>query len=264
MNVFRLVGQWRKRTETAPLPPPPGSSLYGDDKATDPYQISHAVSGALLSAVDHMDALRALILDAHIVHARAPFTLLRAALENSATAVWLLAPDRRDDRALRRLRLQWADSRDGESAETLFAAEPRLSKANWTATLKGIGQARGWSEDQLKAITNGKVTYTEIVRTAAEEAYDADITERDALFCWREASGIAHAKFWAMLSPILNRVELPGALDDSIVTVKLSASNTGLAMIASLTSLMIMEGYRLLDVRSVPYFVQDVTWAQAS
>jgi hypothetical protein len=70
------------------------------------------VHGALVSAVDHLDALRALVADAHVVHARAAFTLMRAAIENAATAVWLLGPSSRDERILRRLRLAWADSRD--------------------------------------------------------------------------------------------------------------------------------------------------------
>jgi hypothetical protein len=47
---------------------------------------------ALVSSVDHLNAFRALVQDAHIVHPRATLTLLRAAPENAALAVWLLAP----------------------------------------------------------------------------------------------------------------------------------------------------------------------------
>ena len=88
----------------------------GDDAAAHPYEISHAVHSALASAVEHLDALRVLVADAHVVHARTPFTLMRAALENSSTAVWLLGPSSRDERIVRRLRLAWADSRDVEKA----------------------------------------------------------------------------------------------------------------------------------------------------
>lgn len=108
--VFALARKWHARADAPDAGPAPGSSLRADDDAAHPYEISHAVHGALVGAVDNLDALRALVADAHVVHARAPFTLLRAALENSAAAVWLLGLSSREDRLLRRLRLQWADS----------------------------------------------------------------------------------------------------------------------------------------------------------
>jgi hypothetical protein len=89
LKIFTLIGGWRQRMQARPAQPAAGSSLLNDDQATYPYLMSQAVSGALVSATHHLDALRTLIQDAHVVHARAPFTLLRAALENSATAVWL-------------------------------------------------------------------------------------------------------------------------------------------------------------------------------
>jgi hypothetical protein len=91
--VFSAVAGWATRIKIAPPPPEAGSMLAADDAALASFEVSHAVQGVLLSAVDHIDALRALVVDAKMVHSRAPFTLLRAALENAATAVWLLAPD---------------------------------------------------------------------------------------------------------------------------------------------------------------------------
>jgi hypothetical protein len=134
-KIFAMVDKWRERTHAVPTQPVPGSSLSADDAATAPYQLSHMVGGALLSAVDHFDAFRALVVDAQVVHARAPYTLLRAALENASVAVWLLAPSSRDERILRRLRLQWIDSRDGERAQVLFGVLPRLSKEEWQENL---------------------------------------------------------------------------------------------------------------------------------
>ena len=87
LKIFTLAGIWRQRMQARPVQPAAGSSLLEDDQATYPYVMSRAAGGALVSATDDMDALGTLIQDAHIVHARAPFTLLRAALENSATAV---------------------------------------------------------------------------------------------------------------------------------------------------------------------------------
>lgn len=104
---FVRVGKWFKRVQTHAPDPELGSSLAVDDAALNPFQLSHAVVSALSTAVDHMHALRSLIADAHVVYPCATFTLLRAALENAATAVWLLTPpDHRDQRVLRRLRLR--------------------------------------------------------------------------------------------------------------------------------------------------------------
>ena len=83
VKIFELVSTWRGRTAAVAPVPAVGSSLRKDDEVTDPYQLSHAVIGALVGAVDHLDAVRAFVQDAGILHARAPFTLLRAALENA-------------------------------------------------------------------------------------------------------------------------------------------------------------------------------------
>ena len=85
---------------------------------------SHAVGAALTSSIDHLNTLQALVMQARVLPARAPFTLLRAALENAAVAVWLLAPPNRNERVFRRLRLQWADAQDGQSAVELTGQAP--------------------------------------------------------------------------------------------------------------------------------------------
>lgn len=199
-----------------------------------------------MSTVDHLDALRTPIQDAHVVHARAPFTLLRAALENSATAVWLLAPSNRNERVIRRLRLQWADYLDREATERLFVPEPEPSRADRKAKLEGIARARGLTDEEVVAVTKEKVTYSSIVRTAGREGRFVNLDERTALACWMAASGIAHARLWAVLSPVLHRVEVPGAPEGS-QGLKLTASDDMLTITAEVAALMTGEGWRLLD-----------------
>lgn len=255
LKIFELVDGWRGRAGAVVPVPAAGSSLRKDDAVTDPYQLSHAVIGALVSAVDHLDAVRALVQDAGILHARAPFTLLRAALENSATAVWLLAPTNRNERVLRRLRLQWADALDGEKAHQLVGAEPQLSRAGWKAKLEAVARARGMPDEQVQTVTGQRVSYSGIVKAAGEEAQDSDLTGRDALFCWMLASGIAHAKVWAVLSSVLDRGVVPRVprLADNQVGLMLSASDKAVTWIASVTTLMAVEGWRLLDERGRGY-----------
>jgi hypothetical protein len=250
--IFTLVSEWRKRTQAVLLPPAAGSSLSGDDEVAHPCEPSHAVGGALVSAADHMDALRALVQDAHVVHARAPFTLLRAALENSATAVWLLAPANRNERILRRLRLQWADSCDLENAALPAGAQPPLSRAGWKDKLEAIARARSLPGEQAATITGQLFSYGSVVKTAASEAQDDELTGEVALLCWMAASGIAHARLRAALSSVLDRPEVPGA-PQGAAAMKLSASDKALAVIAGVTTLVIREGWRLAGERGRSY-----------
>ncbi|MEV5301124.1 hypothetical protein [Amycolatopsis methanolica] len=250
LNLFAAVEQWRRRTQLMTPPPEAGSSLRKDDDITHPYQLSHAVAGAMVSAIDHLDALRALVQDAHIVHARAPFTLLRAALENSATAVWLLAPPNRNERVSRRLRLQWADACDAERAAALTGAEGRLSRADWKDKLEGIGRTAGLSEDQVRGVTKYRATFGSIVETAGDET--RGLKGQDALFCWMLASGIAHARLWAVLSSVLDRAEVPGAADGH-VGMMLSASDKAVVLLCAVTAQMVTEGWRLFDERRQAY-----------
>jgi hypothetical protein len=150
--LFPLIDRWRQRMESAPAMPEADSSLFEDDLATFPYLVSQAVGAQLVSAADHWDALRMLVKDFHVVHARAPFTLLRAAVENSATAVRLLAPARRQVRVQRRLRLEWKSFDDQQNAETLIAGKPSRSRSDAIDELQRIARASGLTEDMVSQV----------------------------------------------------------------------------------------------------------------
>jgi hypothetical protein len=252
-QLFPLIDHWRQRMESAPTPPETGSSLLKDDRATHPYLVSQAVSAQLTSAADHWDALRTLIQDAQVVHARAPFTLLRAAIENSATAVWLLAPASRDERVMRRLRLEWKNFLDQENAEELVAGQPCTSRADTKAELQRIACARGLAENMVSQVASTPVAFRKIVQAAAADAPRCRLTDVQALYCWMAASGIAHAQRWAVMnSSALQRTRIPGAPEGS-TRLALSASEQALIGISCVGSAFTTEGWRLLDERRQSY-----------
>jgi hypothetical protein len=251
--LFPLIDHWRQRMESAPTLPEPGSSLLADDRAAHPYLVSQAVGALLVSAADHWDALRALLQDAKVVHARAPFTLLRAAIENSATAVWLLAPASRDVRLLRRLRLEWKNSLDQGAAEEVVAGESWTSRVDTKATLQGIARARGLTDDVICQVASRPIGFRAIIETAATEAPRCGLTDAQAVYCWMAASGIAHAQRWAVMSSdILQRTIISGAPEGS-ARLALSASERALVGIACAGSAFTTEGWRLLDQRYLDY-----------
>lgn len=247
--IFDVTAGWRARTEERRTDEvQTGSSLLKDDEVTSPYLMSRAVRGALVSAVDHLDAFRALVQDAHVVHPRATLTLLRAALENAALAVRLLGPANRNERVLRRLRLQWADFHDGHYVGRLFEDEPTPSLDDRRVKLQAIARKRGLTDEQLALVAARPVTFSSIVEAATRESAFLQLDERTAMFCWMAASGIAHARQWAVLSPALQRLKVPGALDDS-QGLLLSASDKMLTMAAGAATVMTAKGWRLLDDR---------------
>jgi hypothetical protein len=87
---FQLIDNWQASDASSHgLSVQPGSALAGDDRHSNPYQVSHVAIQGIASALDHLHSLRMLIQKAESLHAFAPFTLNRAAIEGGAFAVWL-------------------------------------------------------------------------------------------------------------------------------------------------------------------------------
>ena len=75
--------------------------------------------------MDHLNCLHALLKDAQVIHMFAPYSLVRAALENASAAVWMLHPSGRATRICRRLRLAVTNIRNGAPDLTVTSGEPR-------------------------------------------------------------------------------------------------------------------------------------------
>lgn len=116
----------------------PGSPLAGDDRASDPYQVSHAVQMCIVAGVDHLHAMKSLLLDLNMLHSAAPFTMVRGALEVLSSAFWILHPAKRTVRVERVLR--W-------HAKTFTTSTPRsnhsacLTRRRRKQSMRGYGQS---------------------------------------------------------------------------------------------------------------------------
>lgn len=244
-KLFRNVAEWRKRIQGPQPAAEEGSSLRRDDQATAPYQLSSSVVGALVSAVDHLDALRVLVEDAGVLHPRSPLTLLRAAIENAATAVWLLSPKSRDERVLRALRLQWADLGDRDKALNLIGVTPTVSRAEYKERLEAVARRHGLDSDQVRRVTSDRTTYTSILKAAAEHI--DDVPAEYVPFVWMASSGIAHARQWAVLA--MSDIEKTAPAKDDILQIKTTTSDKSLIIAATAAALMVDKGWRLFDER---------------
>lgn len=164
-------------------------------------------------SVEHLHAVRALIVDAGVVHPATPFTIARAAIENASVAVWLLAPVSRAERVMRRLRWTWVDAKDGNR----FGEE-----INSPTDLPTIRQRL----NRIGAAITGDTSYTHnsgITTTAIIGAADAEVDETHVLAAWRVCAGFSHGRMWTTLS-VLDRTTVPSADDPDVLHASVTSS----------------------------------------
>jgi hypothetical protein len=221
----------RRIGESEPFPVVEGSALTGDDRAVLPYSVSYVATASLSSAIDHLHALKSLVWDARLLHTSAPATLARSAIENSVTGLWVISPDRRDERVSRSLRWYAQDARDKDRA--LAGRGPQNAEEKLDR-FRSIADARGISS--TKAVSRFTITEAfEDLRNAGCEVPE---------FEWRIASGFAHGRSWASMG-LLERDELPLG-DEHNVVLRLTNSDQ-MALFFTLRALHSIE--RLLQRR---------------
>ena len=119
-----------------------GSATESDDGIPAPYQMSHEAWRKLSSAVDHVNAARAPLAAAEpVLYPFAPYTLLRAALENASVTVWLLTPNEQEERVRRRLRLAADHIKNQERAKDLTGTVGPRTDRRTPHAARAAGQA---------------------------------------------------------------------------------------------------------------------------
>lgn len=161
----------------------PGSSLAGDDQAAHPFEVSHAVRHLINASVDQLHGAKTLLHVVRFEHLAVGSTLARAALENVATAIWILGPRGRDDRIERVLRWHarnYLDERSTVGHLVGDAPDRHLDQVQQAADARGI----------TTPVVNGYKVSTPI--DGAEQ-----FTSVRVRFLWSVASGFAHGRPWA-------------------------------------------------------------------
>ncbi|CAN5755715.1 hypothetical protein BH24ACT15_BH24ACT15_31430 [soil metagenome] len=200
---------------------PPGSDLAEDDRASSPYQLSHAVKQCLNVAVDHLHTVKTVVVDVGYLHTFSPFSLARGALESAAAGYWMLTPDNCQDRVLRALRVQSQNARDQHKVVELN--QPR-SLDEHLARIAGPAVRMG-----LDPATAGEhFSVTEVVTEVGER------TNMSIRFEWQMCSGFAHGRQWATFGA-LDRETF--ATDEPGVHLGRLANNDSAALLPNLDAL---------------------------
>ncbi|WP_371476379.1 hypothetical protein [Kitasatospora sp. NBC_00315] len=252
-----------------------GSSLAGDDAKASPYHLSHSVQHALQVALDHLQCLRSALVAREEpdrisvtlpIHAGA--TLVRGALENSARAIWLLAPAQRLERVRRRLALQADDHKQNRATAAVLTSsiaayrsvDPdslfQRTEDEQKDQLVRLLLAAGWTSTGPKDTPQKALkwpTYAEVVREAGAslpQPTDSDRTvDMGKLleYVWKTCSALAHGDFTGSLSILGKEIQ---AEYDGVSHVRLTGSVYHLQLGTSLACLSIITALKLHEQRS--------------
>ncbi|WP_158022896.1 hypothetical protein [Mycobacteroides abscessus] len=213
------------------------SVLAEDDTATDPYHLSHSARWCLNSAVDHLHALKTLVVDARALHSSASYGLARGALENLGAAFWILHSDDRAIRIEHSLRWWAKNFKDQELATKTMSNRTPLS-----AKLDRIEALAREAACDLSKIRNG-YSSTEALTYA-----DTNSTASNPYLIWQICSGFAHGRPWAALA--INEMEKRPTEAPGISLVRFTADHTRLLAITKLTMHLLEDVLRLYQDRS--------------
>lgn len=208
-GVFDDIAARHQAAQDAPPPPvDPESQLGFDDAALTPHLLSGTIRGHVNKALDHLEAVRSTAHVAKTIHPWAQFTLSRSALENAATAVWLIAPSAPEERRVRLLNSLWRDLRESEEAAELHeqgAPSGRTVDDRRDELLR-------LTPDGCRGRVKARLSYKSIVRLAADPSgLKADSLE----ISWRLLSGLAHGAQWATIG-FLSRTDHPTENSDHV------------------------------------------------
>jgi len=195
-SVLALLGdvaQWESRIGAPQPASQDGSDLAADDASLPQYLVSHAAWAAILAAVSHLGVLRDSLFSQtgpeHVaarVHTHGRAALVRCALETASRTVWLLEPDDRQVRLVRRLQQEWAESREIEEVRRVMG-EPAKSKAERFERLSPLAVKAGVDPAAIKE----GIEYTTIVRAAGQHL---DIDPAVTVVIWKACSSLAHGE----------------------------------------------------------------------
>jgi hypothetical protein len=210
------VEKLHKRYFSDPPPLHAGSQILSDDAALRPYHMSHEVSQRLSVAVDCLDGLRVMTIDAQgfpvILRTFAPYPLLRSAIENACAVAWLLEPVDEFTRVTRRFEL-WARSHDARNdVEKIVKANadkksPAHDPRGWSRDTDFIERMRVAGVPKVdKILRDPKRNTTSTTRMVDAGAAALAKGSRGAYeshhyaVTWRALSGASHGDLWALMS----------------------------------------------------------------
>jgi hypothetical protein len=172
----RLVQMLRNRLREIPEETPgpfAGSILYEEARYTAREPIATLVATNRARARDNLDRIFDLMIDDEnaqlVAYPYSLYALIRASIESSATAMWLIQSDRRNDRVMRALQVSYRNTLDGVSLIRLFG-EPEVQAADEARaerTLTRLNELKDQIPQLRQKQLTGPPKYTEILKAVS-------------------------------------------------------------------------------------------------
>jgi hypothetical protein len=184
-----------------------GSMLDRDDAATPYSPLTHLVGYMIGVAEDHLETVKTFVtVTEGGVPLMALYTLIRSAVESSSYGLWLLAPQDRNERVLRTLRMTWSNRKDVES----LAIRRGTSDSD---QLEHVRLRLTQIKDEIPELRN---TPLNKIPTMTDIIDEADMHPRliegayPGIVVWKACSGIAHGNQAAGINMLERRQMDPG------------------------------------------------------
>ncbi len=231
--LFDLVGSMADDDDVADMSfglgePGSASPLARDDAGMEGVWVSMVAMHGISAALDHVVALRSLVIKAQEVTVNAPWTLLRGALEPAGVALWILSGSNRDRRREHTLRVWVHDLVERQKWERdtgLKPVAPAKSSHERIGDVHKLAKRLGLRPNQVAT----RLSYSQAV---ADAAATVGWSRADATARWREAAAFAHGRSWPLF-------HLTTAEDAEIIRggvgLRLTLNETRLGALAGLT-----------------------------
>jgi hypothetical protein len=175
------------------------------------------------------------------------YTLVRGALENAARAIWLLAPNVRPERILRRLRLQADNVINSDQAASAMGSSMPQSRADRLDRIREIAARAGVDADQAVRL---RPKPGEIVKAAGHYMGGDDVANHIETL-WRACSGAAHGDVWAGLS-LHDRDTV--ATNGNVATTRFTVATHLFTTFVTETFAVIDVAHGIFDYRNRPLY----------
>lgn len=234
----------------------PSSSLYGDDNKAHPYLMSTAAWFGIVSAIDHLASLVNLVEEESLPGPLTTLTLGRSSGLASAQTIWLLSPQRRDER-LRRLGIIEREDRVQQRQYINDIAPTNLLDQMGNQQLiddrrKKVEKLKELEKEVIDRVGKTKINATEIFKEAAtfvsKNSDDADdlLISAGVMRQWRAGGGAAHARQWLLHTEPHNDYE------HTISTTRraLTSDRDTVALPVLTATLLLIKARELYDLRN--------------
>ncbi|TQL70387.1 hypothetical protein FB381_4317 [Nocardioides albertanoniae] len=233
-----------------------GTPLAADDRKANPFHTSHVIQMLLSAGIDNLNGIRHLIWgrppessDRPVLHQATHFVLARAAIEDFATALWILGPSSRPVRVERTLRWHVQNIQDRSRAIEVLG----VTQHSGEDRLKRLEEIAERSLGAVPPKFRGRgFTATEVVKYADATNPEGGNQELSTEFLWRLCSGFTHGRFWSSL--LFLEQEHLATDDPDVISVRMTSDLTR-ALWPTKEAMHLLERLlKLHNQRNTPHF----------